>query len=85
MSRVPCQNRGMKIKNQRRLGSLQEPGKIIAKFGRVRLVKSPNGRYKILEGWSYERALVREWCGQYAPFVLFEDSIDCLPVVAFAE
>ena len=70
MSRVPCQNGGMKIKNSFNFGPV--PSEIVAKFGRVRLVRKPDGRHVFIGGNTDQRVTARQWCSQHAPFVILE-------------
>ena len=84
MSKVPRQTDPMRIDQSIRFGFRSVPGKTIAKFGPVMLVQYPDGRYALIGGQANERAMVRDWCRQYATFVVFEPPIDRIQVISLA-
>jgi hypothetical protein len=74
----------MRIEKSNRFGFRPTPGKTVAKFGPVRLVRHPDGLHQLSGGNAIERAMVREWCLEHAPFVRFAATPDSNPMLAFA-
>ena len=79
MSKVPCQTQGMKIKKLRLRPALDE---IIGHFGQVQLVKKYDGQHELVGGTEDQRRRVRQWCDQFASFLVFVDGIEEVVVVA---
>jgi hypothetical protein len=50
------------------------PDEIVGHFGETQLVKKPNGKYLRVGGSKREQSFVRNWCKQYAPFIVFESN-----------
>jgi hypothetical protein len=59
--------------------------KLVATFGRARLVRRANGRHVLLGGNASDHAAAREWCALFAPEVVFASLPSCLGCLAFAE
>ena len=70
----------MKIKKSFSFGPMS--GEIVAKFGRVRLVRKPDGRHVLIGGNTDQREAARRWCRQHAPFVTLDAPPS--PVLAMA-
>jgi hypothetical protein len=69
MSRVPCQNEGMKmiLSLWKRL---VQPPQTINQFGSARLVKY-GSKYSLLGGTQDDQAAAREWASMFAPEIVF--------------
>ena len=80
MSRVPCQNRSMRMKKSHRFRLA--PDEIVGHFGKVKLVQRHDGRHILRGGTREQRQGVRQWCAQYAPFLEFVRPIEVVVVVA---
>jgi len=61
----------MRIKKSYKVHSA--PDEIIGHFGQVRLVRKADGKHELVGGTMEAQATVRNWCGLYAPFVVFAE------------
>jgi hypothetical protein len=62
--------------NRERMGLWPVPDEIIASFGQVRLIRKLDGRHELKGGTLIERETAKEWCREYAPFVVFGDALE---------
>ena len=69
MSRVPCQNEGMKMILSLWKRLVQPPQKI-NQFGSARLVKY-GSKYSLLGGTQDDQTAAREWASMFAPEIVF--------------
>lgn len=74
MSMAPCQTQGMKMKKQYRLRLA--PDEIIGHFGQVQLIRQHDGQHVLLGGTEEERRGVRQWCSQFASFLVFVEQVE---------
>jgi hypothetical protein len=50
------------------------PDEIVGYFGKTQLVRKPDGKHMRVGGTKREQSFVRNWCKQYAPFIIFESN-----------
>lgn len=48
------------------------PNDIVGYFGKAQLVRKPTGKHVLVGGAKREQSIVRNWCKQCAPFIVFE-------------
>jgi hypothetical protein len=48
------------------------PDEIVGHLGKTQLVKKPDGKHIQVGGTKREQSIVRNWCKQCAPFIIFE-------------
>ena len=77
MSNVTGETTGMIIRNINGMSaSTNRAGfnfgpRVIAIFGRARLVRQPNGRHELMGGSDADGTEAREWCSLFAPEIVF--------------
>jgi hypothetical protein len=50
------------------------PHEIVGHFGETLLVRKPDGKHIRAGGNKREQSFVRNWCKQYATFIIFESN-----------
>ena len=58
------------------------PDEIIGHFGKVQLVQKHDGRHVLLGGTEEQRQGVRQWCDQYASYLVWVELGEEVGVVA---
>ena len=72
----------MKIKNSFRFG--RATSETLAAFGTAQLVKTPDGRHKLIGGTADDQTAAREWCSLFAHEVVFTSAPRQNHAIAFA-
>ncbi len=52
------------------------PDEIVGHFGKVRLVRKHDGRHVLRGGTREQRLSVRQWCDQYASFLVWVEPVE---------
>jgi hypothetical protein len=52
------------------------PQETVAQFGRVQIIRTPTGRYKLMGGSKSEQTSTQAWCECFAPLNSFTGGLD---------